>query len=129
MWSSIFKGELGLRDIFLAISFLAIAIHFGFNNVFFSLGIGVMVFLSERLYRDGVSVSRGLEALKYALICAGIVGLLAWLSNQSFSAFINARESLFTKTFSGLPFALATYGFIELVAAFLLGDTSLDDEP
>ena len=90
---------------------------------------GVGIFLGERLYRDDVSISRGSEALKYALIGAAIVGCLAWLNNQSFFVFINSREGLFTKTFSALPITLTSYGLIELVAAFFMGETAQDEAP
>lgn len=127
MWYSIFKGELGLRDIFLIVSLVAIAVHFGFNNVYLGLAIGVVV-LSERLYREGVSISRAGVTLKYSLIGAVIVGLLAWLNNQSFFVFINNREGLFTETLCSLPIAFASYGVIELVAAFFMGETAQNDD-
>ena len=113
MWHSIFKGELGLRDIFLLVGLVATAVHFGFNNVYFALAGGAGLFLSERLYREGVSVSRATEALKYSLIGSVIVGYLAWLNNQSFFVFINGREGLVTETFCSLPLTFASYGVIE----------------
>ncbi len=128
MWSAIFKGELGLRDIFLAVSLVATAVHFGFNNVYFALAVGVMVFLSERLYREGVSISRATEALKYSLIGAVILGFLAWLNNQSIFVFINDQDGMFTKTFCSLPFTFASYGIIELVFVAIAGETTQDDD-
>jgi len=128
MWSSIFKGELGLRDIFLIVGMVAIAVHFGFNNVYFALAGGVMVFLSERLYREGVSISRAAETLKCALIGAVIVGLLAWLNNQPFFVFINDREGLITEIFCSLPITFASYGIVELVAATVMGESAQNDD-
>jgi hypothetical protein len=124
MWPSIFKGELGLRDIAVCIAVVAIAVHLGLTRFYFAMLIGLGLFLLELLHKEGISTDRAIEAFKYALLGLLIVAYLAWLNNQSLVAFINSREDYSTKFLCSLPVVLASYGIVELIASFFISSDS-----